>query len=205
MTDFAAALYPSMPSAAPAAAPAPASPPTASPAPQVAAAPAQAQESAPVASTDADRWTRVPETIQAERKADTARRMFDNTGDLQKVVNTGDFPGMSADAALALVGEIHAMSRDIGASHFDVAMIRNELDRALQTPLTLEQRTANRESVVESLNAKYGNDAKQALRDARAFVAADPRRAQMLQAVGDTPGVVLRIVELARAAKSARR
>jgi precorrin isomerase len=205
MTDLAAALYPSMPSAAPVAAPAPAAPPIASPAPQVAAVPAQAQESAPAASVDADRWTRVPEAIQAERKADTARRMFDNTQDLQKVVNAGDFPDMPPEAAQALASSIHEMARDIGASHFDVAMIRNELDRALQAPLTPEQRAASQDSAIEMLNAKYGNDATRVLNQTREWIAADPRRAQLLQAVGDTPSVVMRMVELARAAKSARR
>lgn len=214
MSDLAAALYPSMPSAAPVAAPALAAAPLASPAPQVAAAPAQAQESPPVASRQAvepaaaareaiDGW--VPEAVKAARAADVGRKMFDNTSDLAEVIREGDFAHLPPEIAQAVVGEIREMARDLGATPYDVSVIRNELERAAASPLTQDQRIANRESVVEALNAKYGTDAKRALMDARAFIAADPRRAQMLAAVGDTPAVVLRIVELARAAKTARR
>lgn len=205
MTDHAAVLYPSMPSAAPA--PAPAAAPIDQPAPQVAAMPAQAQESAPVefqVREAIDKW--VPESIRAERAADVGRKMFPSaTTELAAVISEADFADMRPEFAKAVAGEVRAMARDMGLGVPDVQLLRGELDRAMQAPLTPEQRISNRETVVDALNRRYGTDAKQALRDARAFVAADPRRAQILQHVGDTPNVVLRIVELARAAKTARR
>ncbi len=205
MTDFAAALYPSMPSAAPVAAPAPAAAPIASPAPQAAAAPAQPQDSAPAASRDAvDKW--VPDAIKAERAADTARKMFPSgTAELAKVIDAKDFSNMAPEVAEAVAGELREMARDIGATPYDVSVIRNELERLAASPLTPEQVTANRLAVGAELSRRYGADATAMLNQAREFLRADPRRAQMLAAVGDTPSVVLRVVELARAARTARR
>jgi hypothetical protein len=146
----------------------------------------------------------VPEAIRAERAADVGRKMFDHDA-LADTITAADFANMHPELAKAVAGEVREMARDIGLDAPGVQMVRGELERAMQSPLTSEQRIANRESVVDALNRRYGTDAKRALMDARAFVAADPRRAQILQHVGDTPSVVLRIVELARAAKSARR
>jgi len=207
MTDAATALYPNMPGEPAQAPPAPAVAPGASAAPQVAATPAQAQESRPAASPlreAVDAW--IPDAIKAERAADVHRKLYPSaTAELAKVIDVKDFGNLAPEAAQAVAGELREMARDIGATPYDVSVIRNELERAKAAPLTPEQRISNRETVVDALNRQYGNGAKRALMQAREFVAADPRRAQMLQAVGDTPSVVLRIVELAQAAKYARR
>ncbi len=55
------------------------------------------------------------------------------------------------------------------------------------------------------LNRTYGNQAAQALRDAQAFIAQDPRRVKMLEVNGrgDHPKVVALMAKLGRKARLA--
>lgn len=64
-----------------------------------------------------------------------------------------------------------------------------------------------REEVVTRLNAEFGHGAKQALRDARALIAKDPRWIQMIDRrdAGDHPETVIFFARLAKQARSSGR
>lgn len=110
--------------------------------------------------------------------------------------------GLDAELAQTIAVEMQSLAADAGMTAADVHLIA---DAIASQPFTEDDRIAGRESAVTQLNARYGRGARQALLDARAFVGADPRRAALLQHAGDNPGVVLRVTELAAAAKHAEK
>ena len=186
--------------------PTPATPPPASPAQEptptphapIQAEPATVEKAGPTLAP-------IPESIKAMREADSARKLFDNSADLERAgISADQFPELPPDFAKALAGELREMARDAGFNANDVTNLRAALRRAADTPMTDARRAEAHDLVKQTLNERYGMDAKQALRDAQAFVASDPRRAKLLAKVGDDPAIVLRIVELAREAKTRR-
>ncbi len=230
MTSYASILYPDSaapppaPAPAPAASPAPspaaiaAPPPAPAPAPAVQAtaaspsptpAPAPADSPAPAAPSDAPALTAdaiaasVPEDIRQQR-AEATRRLYGTDDALAEALPDDEFAtdGLAPEVQVAMAHEIRAIAGDIGLNVDDVDAIRSVIR---DTPPSDEQRVANREQIVDSLNARYGDGAYQAWIDARKFVALDPRRAALLAPAGDDPKTVLRLVELAQAAKRAGR
>ena len=113
--------------------------------------------------------------------------------------------GAEPDVQAALASEVRAIAADVGLNATDFTAIREAVQTERATPMTDDQRIESREQIVDALNAKFGQGAHQAWLDVRKYVALDPRRAALLQEVGDHPATVLRLVDLAQAAKRAGR
>nr|WP_311530857.1 hypothetical protein [uncultured Ralstonia sp.] len=194
--------------ATPAPTPAPVAAPTPAPAP---AATHEAEEPAPntddtqsVAITAEAIAAAVPQTIREARDADQLRKLYS-----PQTEHSGSIPdnafvteSINANTSKAIAVELREMAGDMGARAADVQAITSAMRDASAAPLTDEQRTEAREQAVQMLNAEFNDQARQALIDARKFVAADPRRAALLEKVGDDPRVVLTVARLARAAKA---
>ena len=145
----------------------------------------------------------IPKEVLKAREADGARKLFGNAAELAEVLPDSAFEGdgISSEVAAVLGGEVRAMAGDMGLDIVDVDQFRGALAEVRESPPTDEQRVANREQIVAALNEAYGEQAYRAWLDARAYVAVDPRRAALLAPIGDSPEVVLRVVELARQAR----
>ena len=145
----------------------------------------------------------MPEDIRQQR-AEASRRLYGTDSALAEALPDDEFAtdSLAPEVQVAMAREIRAIAGDIGLNVEDVDAIRSVIR---DTPPSDEQRVANREQIVDSLNARYGDGAYQAWIDARKFVALDPRRAALLAPAGDDPKTVLRLVELAQAAKLAGR
>jgi len=210
---------PPAPAAAPVAAPAPvaanlpAEAPAAAPvqAPVAAPAPSAAPVSAPAPAPETPAITveaiaaNVPADI-AKLRAEPSRRLYGTDAALVDVLPDADvFDGADPEVQAAMATEVRAIAADVGLSATDLTLIRQAFQDVRTTPLTDDQRVENREQIVDALNAKFGQGAHQAWLDVRKFVALDPRRAALIQEVGDHPATVLRLVDLAQAAKRAGR
>ena len=108
-------------------------------------------------------------------------------------------PELVQRAALA---ELREMAADVAMSNDDVRALQSIARQIPEAPSDAD-RIAWREQAVTRLNETYGNGAAQAVRDARAFIAQDPRRAKILdnKGLGDHPDTVLMVARLARQAR----
>ena len=221
-TPSAASILYGSPPAAPAAAPAPAQEPIAAippapepiaatpPAPAPAAAPAPAPGHAPAPVADVPALTAdaiiasVPADI-AKLRAEPSRRMYGTDAALVDALPDDVFEGADPEVQAAIASEVRAIAGDVGLNAADLTSIREAVQVERATPMTEDQRVESREQIVNALNAKFGKGAHQAWLDVRKYVALDPRRAALLQEVGDHPATVLRLVDLAQAAKRAGR
>lgn len=150
----------------------------------------------------------VPESIKAMREADGLRTLYSPQGSYASVL-PDDM--MAADEAVkdipepvqrAAISELREMAADLSMSHDDVRALQS-IARQIPSKPTEAERITWREQAVTRLNETYGNGAAQAVRDARAFIAQDPRRAKLLDAkgLGDHPDTVLMVARLARQAR----
>lgn len=137
-----------------------------------------------------------PEPLQevtTQQETDPARLMYSPQVQYRDVLPDSAFP-TSEDAAAA-----RELVADIGFSLKDIPMLK----AAMKMELTPDQRAASRAKAEEMLSRQFGEDADQVLADTRAWIAADPKRVALFNTpAGDDPKVVMRMVELARAAKS---
>ena len=102
----------------------------------------------------------------------------------------------------AALAELREMAADVAMSNDDVRALQSIARQIPEAPSDAD-RIAWREQAVTRLNETYGNGAAQAFRDARAFIAQDPRRAKILdnKGLGDHPDTVLMVARLARQAR----
>lgn len=192
----------STPAPTPAAVAAPAPAPTAT---QEADEPAPNTDDAqPAAITAEAIAAAVPDAIREARENDQLRKLYSPQTEHSSSIPDNAFVTESIDATTskAIAVELREMAGDMGARAADVQTLTTAMREATANPLTDEQRIEAREQAVQMLNAEFNDHARQALIDARKFVAADPRRAALLEKVGDDPRVVLTVARLARAAKA---
>lgn len=146
----------------------------------------------------------VPPEVQELRDL-PERRMFDAQSMLRDVVpelTDEQCEAEGIDPAVARQGaiELREMAADLDLGVLDVRTLRTRAETLRSTPMeTIPQR----EAAVDALNREFGSGAKQALRDARALVARDPRVARAVEAMGlgdDAETIVM----LAKKARSQR-
>lgn len=151
----------------------------------------------------------VPENIRAMREADGLRQLYSPQGTYASVLPddlwAGDDAAKEVPEALqrAAIAELREMAADVGMSADDVRAF-DAISRTVTEMPSEEERITWREQAVTRLNEAFGDGAAQALRDARAFIAQDPRRAQFLEtnSLGDHPDVVMQVARLARQARA---
>jgi hypothetical protein len=213
------ALYPTMagtekqeapPAAAAAAAP-PAAPPAA--AAPAAAAPAAATNDSARAGGQAELDVHPDAEMQALRE-DTTYSLYRRPeaeraipeGVLDALVGKsievdGQAVEMTQQLARKGVTELRAMAADLSLSATEVAAVENNMAFA-QSIRGDEQKTiAAREAAVQMLNEEHGNQASLAAQAARAYVAKNPKLAQVLDqsGAGDVPDVIALVARRALA------
>ncbi len=152
----------------------------------------------------------IPADILAERKADKERVLFSPQETFREAIpdtlldGTPEAGNMPEPMRRAAVAEVREMVADMGMSADDVKTLR-DLGSIFDVAPSQEQVIAWREESVDLLNRTYGNQATQALRDAQAFIAQDPRRVKMFEVNnrGDHPKVVEMCARLGRKARLA--
>jgi len=150
----------------------------------------------------------VPENIRAMREADGTRQMYSPQGTYASVLPDDLWAGDEAAKTIpepvqrAALAELREMAADVAMSNDDVRAMQSIARQITEEP-TEADRVTWREQAVTRLNESYGTGAAQAFRDARAFIAQDPRRAKILDAkgLGDHPDTVLMVARLARQAR----
>lgn len=148
----------------------------------------------------------VPEEVAAARAADEGRKLYSPQTTFAEAVpdtlaDALTTAGLPAETAAAVVAEVREIAADLNLSADDVKTIGAALERAPTQPLTRAQLGERWDATVDALNREFGQGAKSAFDNMQRFLAADPRRMQMLAPVGTDPDTVLR---LARAASRAR-
>lgn len=146
----------------------------------------------------------VPAEVQ-ELRDDVARRMYSAQNTFRDAIPEADeaqraelaAQGITPEAGRKAMAELREIAADLDLSPADVAKVRQ---RATLVRETQPDAIAQREAAVDALNREFGNDAKQAWRDARALVARDPRVGRMIESMGlgDDPEVVVMIARIAR-------
>lgn len=152
----------------------------------------------------------IPADILAERQADKERTMFSPQETFRETLpdtlwdSDPAAESLPEHARVAVIGEMREMAADLGMGADDVKTLRDLSGAFVDTP-SEEQVLSWREQAVEHLNRTFGNQATQALRDAQAFVALDPRRVKMLEMNhrGDHPKVIEVFAKLGRKARLA--
>jgi hypothetical protein len=140
----------------------------------------------------------IPDAIKEDR-ARRGRDFFDAVPEaLQREIDPAEFADLPPPMAKAVAREFQEMALDAGATADDVGAIRAALADVTIKPPTDEQRVASREACIVAFNEAFGMEAAKVLATTRAWVAADPRRARILESVGDVPAVAVRIAQLAR-------
>ena len=150
----------------------------------------------------------VPENIKAMREADGLRALYSPQGSYASVLPDDLWAGDETAKAIpepvqrAALAELREMAADVAMSNDDVRALQSIARQIPEAPSDAD-RIAWREQAVTRLNETYGNGAAQAVRDARAFIAQDPRRAKILdnKGLGDHPDTVLMVARLARQAR----
>jgi hypothetical protein len=141
----------------------------------------------------------IPDSIK-ELRNESIRKLYSAQKEFAEAIPDSlfDSAGLDYEVQEVLSQEIREMAMDVGMNSSDIPDIITAMSKP---PLTPVQRISARETAVTLLNNEFGPGAKQALRDARAFVQQDPRRNAMLQSIGDDPTIVLKVARLARVAK----
>lgn len=181
--------------------------PEAAPTPAMEAKPADVQQ-ALYGEREALPAIEIPENIQTMRAADGARQMYSPQGTYASVLPDDLWAGDETAKAIpepvqrAALAELREMAADVAMSSDDVRALQSIARQIPEAPSDAD-RIAWREQAVTRLNETYGNGAAQAFRDARAFIAQDPRRAKILdnKGLGDHPDTVLMVARLARQAR----
>lgn len=152
----------------------------------------------------------IPADILAERQADKDRALFSPKETFREVLpdtmldEDPAAENIPEHVRVAVVSEYREMAADLGMDMADVKTLRDLSGVFVDTP-SEDQVIAWREEAVDHLNRTYGNQATQALRDAQAFIALDPRRVKMLELNnrGDHPKVIELFARLGRKARLA--
>ena len=148
--------------------------------------------------------------VAAVRAADPARKMYNPADQL------GPNGGAARELALALnprgtTAQLETaqtqwatVAADIGANRTDVSNWASFAAAFAAKPPTEAETAAFHRTAVKELRETYGPDFDQALTDARAITARDPRLKAMLDrtGLGNHPSVILRFAELGRAARA---
>ncbi|KAI3598728.1 hypothetical protein D8I24_5674 [Cupriavidus necator H850] len=138
------------------------------------------------------------EEVQAIRD-DLGRRMYSAQETFRKAIPdaTEAAPGVDLANTNRAVAEIREIAADLNLAPADISTIRS---RAAQIHANAPSKESQVDASIEALNARFGNDAAQALRDARLLLQRDPRAARMIEraGLGDDPATVVMIAERAR-------
>jgi hypothetical protein len=148
----------------------------------------------------------VPESVREMRNADSARRMFSPQGTYAGVEIEDGLKDLPFDEPIkqTVAAELREIFADFGASADDAQQLTAiARRRASSMPADADADAALMGRAVELMTLQYGKDAPAALKDARDFIARDPRIAKILDGsrLGNDPEMVLKIAELARSAK----
>lgn len=151
----------------------------------------------------------VPPEVREMREECRARQFFSPQMTFRDayteamIDETEELKGLPAETRAAILEEAREIAADAGFSLADINTLR-DIDRQIKAnPPTTETRAAWREEAIDRMNREFGNDAAQAMRDARTFIAKDPRFAHALElnGRGDHPETVMTFARLARRAR----
>lgn len=158
----------------------------------------------------------VPEHIKAdraERDKDPGHKLFggsvfnaalpDTLFDAAEAESGSEgAPPLTPEVKRAVVGELRLMAADLHLEAADVKAIQQRAAIVRTSPVSAENQQRD---CVTRLNEAFGQDATQALRDARALIARDPRAGKLIDALnlGDDPATVLIYARAARRARAA--
>lgn len=152
----------------------------------------------------------IPANILAERQVDEDRAMFSPQETFREVLpdtmwdEDPEAENIPEHVRVAVIGELRECVADLGMDTSDVKTLRDLGATSKEEP-SEDQIIAWREEAVDHLNRTFGNQATQALRDAQAFIAQDPRRVKWLELNnrGDHPKVIEVFAKLGRKARLA--
>lgn len=140
----------------------------------------------------------VPPEVQALRD-DPARRLYSAQTSLKAAIPdaTAAEEGFTLQQTNQAVAELREIAADLDLGAQDVATLKQ---RAGQLRTNPTEAAAQQEATVQALNARFGEQATQALRDARLLLKRDPRAARMIESLGlgNDPATVMLIAERAR-------
>lgn len=152
----------------------------------------------------------LPAGVREMREADQARQFFSPQVMFREAYTeamldeTEGLQGLPAETRTAILMEAREVAADAGLSLADICTLR-DIDRVIKAnPPTDETIAAWREEAIDRMNREFGNDAAGAMRDARTFIARDPRFAKALErdGRGDHPETVMLFARLARKARN---
>ncbi|WP_301101092.1 hypothetical protein [Propionivibrio sp.] len=148
----------------------------------------------------------VPPDVAAIRD-DIARRLYSAQDTFAEAIPDKVFAnvaGLDPAAGRKTAAELREISADLDLAPQDVQKLRERITYVQTNQPTV---AAQWDETVSLLNAEYGTDAKQALRDARALLRRDPRAARVIEAMGlgNDPQTVMIIARRARSAKGTGR
>lgn len=142
----------------------------------------------------------VPEHIAQLRKADPARQMFSPQKQYVDVFGRDTPLDIDPRVHAAVLAESREIFADFELSDVEARDVVGWIRRGEATGEQVDE--WNREAEGE-LRRVYGANADQALADARALAARDPRVGQILDAFGAPPRIVLLLAEKARSLRGA--
>jgi hypothetical protein len=155
----------------------------------------------------------VPDYIKAdraERENDPGHKLFggsvytaalpDTLFDSE--VESEDAPPLTPEVKRAVIGELRLMAADLYLEAAEVKTIQQRAAIVRTTPVPAEKQQRD---CVTGLNAAFGQDAAQALKDARALIARDTRVGKLIDSLnlGNDPETVLIYARAARRARAA--
>lgn len=156
---------------------------------------AQAGEAAPLVEVPAE-IARMREQMRAE---DPALRMYPPEKQITAIPESAfdSVSDMPQEQRAAVVHELRRMTADLGFGNNDVAELNARIRHIEANPLDVSQARAEASKLLVRV---FGNDADQALADARKLVMRDPRVAKIIEqtGLGDDPQTILKFAKQAR-------
>lgn len=141
----------------------------------------------------------VSEEVRALRD-DPNRRMFSPQETLRSALPDATEAPEGFDLATTnkAMAEAREIAADLDLGPADINVLRT---RAGQIQATAPSQESQVEASIVALNARFGSDATQALRDARLLLQRDPRAARLIEGagLGNDPQTVVMLAERARA------
>lgn len=145
----------------------------------------------------------VPPEVKELRDAQD-RRTFSAQTTYRDAAPDADFEALGIDPEVGRKGmaEVRELFADLDLTPGDVRGLRERAEKLRDAPADA---FAQREATVDALNREFGQGAKQALREARALVARDPRVAKMIETMGlgDDAATIVKLAHVARAQRLA--
>lgn len=140
----------------------------------------------------------VSDEVQAIRDTQE-RRMFNAQDMLKDAIKDTEFANAEVDPEVVQRGivEVREIAADLGLSRAEIQTLKDRTAAYRSQPVPPEQQV---DATIAALNREFGTDARQALMDARALVARDPRVGRIIEAlgVGNDPQVVVMLAKQAR-------